>query len=531
MTSLRDRLGKGASTGVPATHPDRLTATRRAEDLDGLAGELVDVLVIGGGVTGVGVALDAATRGLSVALVERHDLAFGTSRWSSKLVHGGLRYLATGDVHLAYESARERAALLGTIAPHLVRPLPFLLPFSSSSSRVHRLKLMTGARAAEGLRVAAHTEHGLLPPPRQLGREETLRWVPALRRDGLGGSLMSWDGQLEDDARLVVTLARTAASYGARILTYTSAVALRGDGATLRDERTGATLEVRARAVVNATGVWADTLEPEVKLRPSKGTHLVLRASALGFPSAALFAQVPHESNRYVFALPHPDGTLHVGLTDDPIDDRPDVPTPAEDEIRFLLDTLSPLLSHPLTPADVIGGFAGLRPLVAGTDPNRRTADLSRRHLVHRSADGVVTVVGGKLTTYRKMAEDAVDAVELTETPSRTRNVPLVGATARDRLAGVDAPERLVRRYGTEAPSLVALAAADPTLAEPVAAGVLGAELAWGVLAEGALSVEDLLERRTRLSFVPEEAEQARPAAERILERYGTPLRPAAALG
>jgi glycerol-3-phosphate dehydrogenase len=529
MTSLRRRAG--ASHPPLATASSRLTAGRRTEELHRLAEESVDVLVVGGGVTGVGVALDAATRGLSVALVERHDLAYGTSRWSSKLIHGGLRYLATGDVHLAYESARERSVLMTTIAPHLVRPLPFLLPLTTSVSHAERLKLMAGARAGEALRVAARTEHGLLPPPRHLGREEAMRWVPALRRDGLAGAVMSWDGQLEDDARLVVALARTAASYGGRILTYTSAVSLRGDGATLRDERSGQTLEVRARAVVNATGVWADTLEPEVQLRPSKGTHVVLRASALNSPSAALFAQVPGESNRYVFALPHPDGTLHVGLTDDPIEDRPDVPIPTADEVRFLLDTLSPLLRRALTNDDVIGSFAGLRPLVAGTDPSRKTADLSRRHLVHRSADGVLTVVGGKLTTYRKMAEDAIDAVGLTEAPCRTRDVPLVGAAARDTLGTVEALPRLVRRYGTEAPEVAALVAADPQLAEVVGGSVLGAELAWGVLAEGALTVEDLVERRSRLSFVPEEAAAARPEAERILARYAESGRRAVAAG
>src|SRR4051812_7727129 len=175
-----------AAGGTRST-TDRLTAARRAADLDRLStgSETVAVLVVGGGVTGVGVALDAATRGLSVALVERHDLAFGTSRWSSKLVHGGLRYLASGDVHLAYESARERAALMGSIAPHLIRPLPFLLPMTTSVSRTHRTLLMAGARAGEALRIAAHTEHGLLPSARRLGREETLRWVPALRREGL----------------------------------------------------------------------------------------------------------------------------------------------------------------------------------------------------------------------------------------------------------------------------------------------------------------------------------------------------------
>src|SRR4051794_23019852 len=191
MTFLRDRLGRNVPAGEPAHHPDRLTSVRRAEDLERLSGEQVDVLVVGGGVTGVGVALDAATRGLSVALVERHDLAFGTSRWSSKLVHGGLRYLASGDVHLAYESARERAALMNAIAPHLVRPLPFVLPFPASSSHTDRLKVMAGARAADGLRAAARTEAGLLPAPRHIGREETMRWVPALKRDGLTGGLLS----------------------------------------------------------------------------------------------------------------------------------------------------------------------------------------------------------------------------------------------------------------------------------------------------------------------------------------------------
>ena len=357
--------------------------------------------------------------------------------------------------------------------------------------------------------------------------------MPALRREGLSGALLSWDGQLEDDARLVVALARTAAAHGARILTRVRAEHLRGDGATLCDELGGRTVEIAARSVVNATGVWADTLEPEVQLRPSKGTHVVLRASALNSPSAALFAEVPGESNRYVFALPQADGTLYVGLTDDPIDERPDVPVPAEDEVTFLLETLSQALARPLTRDDVVGGYAGLRPLVAGTDPARKTADLSRRHLVHRSATGVVTVVGGKLTTYRKMAEDTVDALGLTERKCITRSVPLVGADARDALGRMSAPARLVRRYGTEAPAVLALADADPSLALPVADGVpvLGVEFAWGVLSEGALDVEDLLERRTRLSLVPADAAAARPAAERIFARYATASRPAVATG
>jgi glycerol-3-phosphate dehydrogenase len=400
-------------------------------------------------------------------------------------------------------------------------------------SRSQAALTWAGLLAGNLLRAGARTSREVLPRPRRLSRTETLALAPAVRQEGLRGGLLSWDGQLEDDARLVVALARTAAAYGARILTYTGAERLRGDGATLRDECSGRTVDVSARAVVNATGVWADTLEPEVQLRPSKGTHIVLRAESMNFPSAALFAPVPRESNRYVFALPHPDGTLHVGLTDDPIDERPDVPRPTGDEVNFLLETLSPLLARPLSVADVVGGFAGLRPLVAGTDPSRRTADLSRRHLVHRSATGVVTVVGGKLTTYRKMAEDTVDALGLTETPCSTRSVPLVGADGREALGRLAAPGRLVRRYGAEAPAVAALALADPGLADPVGGGVpvLGVEFAWGVLAEGAMNVEDLLERRTRLSLVPADAEAARATAERIFERYSTVPRTAVPAG
>jgi glycerol-3-phosphate dehydrogenase len=499
----------------------RLTAARRARDLEHLAEHAVDLLVVGGGVSGCGVALDAASRGLSVALVEKDDLAHGTSRWSSKLVHGGLRYLATGDVGLAFESAREREVLLSRTAPHLVRPLPMVAPLTPDLGRRDGALLGAGHWAGNVLRRTAGTRYGALPRPRRLGVAETVRLLPAVRRDGLRGGLLGWDGQLEDDARLVVALARTAASYGARVITRARALRLDGEGAVVVDALTGEQLRLRAGAVVNATGAWAGTLSPSTSLRPSKGVHVVLSAAVLGSPAAAMTVPVPGQRHRYVFALPHPDGVVHVGLTDDPLDGPlPEVPAVEAAEERFLLDVLSRALERPLSRADVVGRFAGVRPLLAGAQG--RTADLSRRHAVVREDDGVVTLLGGKLTTYRTMAEDAVDAV-VPDRPCRTRDLPLVGAVGP--VPG-DVPARLVRRYGSEAGDVAALADGDPRLLDPVAPGVpvLGVELRWGVLAEGALTPEDLLERRTRLSLVDAWHEAARPAAQAAMGASVGPL-------
>jgi glycerol-3-phosphate dehydrogenase len=489
----------------------RLTAARREHDLQVLAEQRVDLLVVGGGVSGCGVALDAASRGLTVALVEKDDLAHGTSRWSSKLVHGGLRYLATGDVGLALESARERGVLLTRTAPHLVRPLPMVAPLTPDLGPRDGLLLGAGQWAGNMLRRTAGTRDGALPRPRRLGVAETVRLLPAVRRESLRGGMLGWDGQLEDDARLVVALARTAASYGARVVTRARVLRLSGEGAVVLDTRSGQELRVRAGAVVNATGAWADTLSPSTSLRPSKGVHVVLAAAALGHPAAAMTVPVPGQRNRYVFALPHPDGIVHVGLTDDPLDGPvPEVPEVEPDEESFLLDVLSRSLERPLSRADVVGRFAGVRPLLAGAEG--RTADLSRRHAVVRGDDGVLTLLGGKLTTYRRMAEDTVDAV-VPDRRCRTRDLPLVGAVGP---VPSDVPARLVRRYGSEAGDVAALASADPRLLEPVAPGlpVLGVELLWGVVAEGALTAEDLLERRTRLSLVDAWGLAARPAAE-----------------
>ena len=514
-----------------------LTAARRDRELAALAHEEVDVLVVGGGVTGCGVALDAASRGLSVALVERADLAHGTSRWSSKLVHGGLRYLATGDVGIAWESCRERGVLLEHTAPHLVRPLPFVVAFGDDLPRREAVKVWAGVRLLDAMRVAAGTSRRTLPSPRLLSRPEVVRLAPAVRRLGLRGGLQYWDGGLEDDARLVVALARTAAAHGARVLTRVGATALRGDGADLRDELTGHRLAVRARSVVACTGVWAGELSPEVRLRPSRGVHLVLPAARLGHPQAALTAPVAGSPGRYVLAVPAPDGRVHVGLTDTPAPGPlPDVPLAEASDVDTLLSWLSAALDAPLDRADVLGTFAGLRPLLPGPDgtgrggggdgpDGRDTRDLSRGHAVVESASGALTVTGGKLTTYRAMAQDAVDRLVardgLHAGDCRTARLPLVGAAPPEALDGVRAPRRLVARYGTEAPAVAALAADDPTLAEPLAPGlrVTGAEVVAAVAWEGALQAEDVLGRRTRLGLVATDADAARPRVQELVAR------------
>ncbi|TNY36525.1 glycerol-3-phosphate dehydrogenase/oxidase, partial [Thermomonospora catenispora] len=350
--------------------------------------------------------------------------------------------------------------------------------------------------------------------------------APALRATGLRGGLLSWDGRLADDARLVTALARTAAAHGARVLTRVRALWLGAGGALVRDELTGEELRVRARAVVNATGVWAGGLAEGVRLRPSRGTHLVLRSSTLGGLRAGLHVPIPGELNRFVLVLPQPDGRTYVGLTDEPVDGPiPDVPEPSEAEIGFLLDVLAGALETPVRRRDVAGAFAGLRPLL--DDGHGRTADISRRHAVLVDRNRVVTVVGGKLTTYRRMAEDAVDAAVrvggLSAGPCRTRALPLVGAAPRERLAALidrGVPRRLVRRYGAEAPAVARLADDRPELLEPVAPGspVLGVELAWAVRHEGALDAEDLLDRRTRIGLVPEDRAAALALAERLVE-------------
>ncbi|HET9500222.1 MAG TPA: glycerol-3-phosphate dehydrogenase/oxidase [Marmoricola sp.] len=491
--------------------------------------ESTDLLVIGLGVTGAGVALDAASRGLSVVAVDAFDVAWGTSRWSSKLVHGGLRYLAKGQVGIAHESAVERGILMEHTAPHLVHALPMLIPLTDDVTPVQAFLARGGVRAGDLLRLGARTRRGTLPKPRRISATETRTLARVVRHDVRGG-ILSWDGQLEDDARLVLDIARTAAAHGAHVHTRTRVLESTGTSALLRDELTGRTRTITARAVVNATGVWAADLVEEISLRPSRGTHAVVRKESLPGVRCAVMAPVPGEPNRYVFALPQPDDTFYIGLTDEEVDGAvPDVPTPPEEDVDFLLDVINLALQRPLTRDDVIGAYAGLRPLL---DAGGATADISRKHAVLTSRTGVVTVVGGKLTTYRRMAEDAVDRAVaqagLSAGPCRTRRLPLLGAARPAELARLDAPERLVRRFGTEASLVLDSARAvtglpDEELLAPVSdtVPVTLAELVFGVTHEGAADVSDLLDRRTRVGLVPVDRESAVPLAERALRLAG----------
>ena len=497
-----------------------LNGPRRARELAALAGgEEVDLLVVGGGVSGTGVALDAVTRGLRVALIEKADLAHGTSRWSSKLVHGGLRYLAKGDVAIAHESAVERGILMEHTAPHLVRALPMVTPVGTGMKRRRVPIAGTGLLLGDLLRLAARTPRSRLPRPRWIGPDEARSFAPAVKAKGLAGALLSFDGQLVDDARLVVAIARTAAGRGARILTYCKAQSLDGSGADAVDVRTGESLRIRARHVINATGVWTNTLDPEVSLAPSKGSHLIFRAERLGNPRAALLAAVPGTISRFVFLLPQADGRVYLGLTDDAADKVEDVPTVGDDEVRFLLDTINPALENPLTEDDIIGRFAGLRPLVAGEAG--ASADLSRRHRVLERADGVVTLVGGKLTTYRRMASDAVDHIAARDGigPSVSAETPLVGAPHGARRPASVSPH-LWSRYGAEAAAIAARAEADPSLAKRVVPGLpyIRAEFAWSLSHEGAVEASDLVDRRTRIGLVEEDRAAAMPVAEAMMD-------------
>ena len=502
-----------------------LNETRRATELSALAdGEPLDVIVIGGGITGTGIALDAATRGLRVALVEKHDLAFGTSRWSSKLVHGGLRYLATGNLGIARRSAVERGILMTRNAPHLVKAMPQLVPLLPEMNTASRALVRFGFAAGDGLRKLAGTPSSALPRSRCVSAERAIEMAPTVRRDGLSGGLLAYDGQLIDDARLVTAVARTAAQHGARILTRVSASHATGTSVTLTDERSGESFDVSARAVINATGVWAGEVDTSLRLRPSRGTHLVFDAKTFGNPVAALTIPIPGEINRFVFAMPEQLGRVYLGLTDEdapgPI---PDVPQPTSQEISFLLDTVNTALDVALTPADVIGAYAGLRPLI--DTGGGRTADVSRDHAVVESTSGVISVVGGKLTEYRFMAEDVLDRAVtlrgLTATGCRTRNLPLVGAPSNPVAtlrSPAELPGSLVARYGAEAPNVIGAASCErPT--EPVADGidVTRAEFEYAVTHEGAMTVDDILDRRTRIGLVASDRDSAVSAAEELL--------------
>ncbi|CAM3042005.1 glycerol-3-phosphate dehydrogenase/oxidase [Mycobacterium intermedium] len=505
-----------------------LNAARRTADLTALAdGEPLDVLVIGGGITGVGIALDAASRGLRTALVEKQDLAFGTSRWSSKLVHGGLRYLASGNIGIARRSAIERGILMRYNAPHLVHAMPQLVPLLPSMNHLKRALVRGGFLAGDALRVLAGTPSSILPRSRRISAHRVVELAPTVQQEGLSGGFLNYDGQLIDDARLVTAVARTAAQHGARILTYVAASDATGTSVRLTDQRTGQSFDVSARAVINAAGVWAGDIDSSLKLRPSRGTHLVFDAAAFGNPTAALTIPIPGELNRFVFAMPEQLGRIYLGLTDEdapgPI---PDVPEPSSEEISFLLDTVNTALGTTVTSSDVIGSYAGLRPLI--DTGGGRTADVSRDHAVFESPSGVISVVGGKLTEYRYMAEDVLNRAivlrQLQAGECRTRRLPLIGAQANPGPAAGPVgrlPDSLVARFGAEAAHVVKAATCERPK-DPVAEGidVTRAEFEYAVTHEGALSVDDILDRRTRIGLVPRDRERVVAVAQEFVSSF-----------
>ena len=503
-----------------------LSWARRERELAEIteSSQAVDLIVVGGGITGVGVALDAASRGLSTVLFERNDLAFGTSRWSSKLVHGGLRYLATGHVDVAWESAVERGHLMTTIAPHLVRALPQVVPVMSDTSLASAVITRAGFAAGDVLRSAARTPSRTLPPAHLLSASRVRAVVPSIDTSRLRGGIMAWDGQLVDDARLVVAVARTAASFGARIITRVDVVDASGQGVTIRDTITGQTTSLRSRTVIAATGVWAGQLDSAVHVQPSRGTHLLVDAARVGNPFAALTIPVPGMSGRYCFLLPRPDGLVLAGITDIGVETIDDVPTAPDSDIDWIIEQVNRVLSAPLSRTDVLGSFAGLRPLVTmGTAHTEATSDISRQHLITTSDRGVVTVTGGKLTTYRRMAHDAVD--EVTDFPCRTTRIALVGASANPprRSPGFFAADPLVMRYGAEAERVRALAAWFPdseSALTPIAryTSVARVDIAHAIVHEGAKDAADVIERRLRLDAVDADLPAVRGVVDEVFD-------------
>jgi glycerol-3-phosphate dehydrogenase len=505
----------------PSPPPSPRSAFDRQTGLNRLTAESWDVVVVGGGITGCGVALDAAARGLRVALVEAEDFASGTSSKSSKLVHGGLRYLQHREYGLVYESLAERQRLLSN-APHLVRPLPFLIPLfgrdgvvAAGTAKAYSTALwlydLTG-----GLRIGQRHH--------RVGAATALRHVPGLRVDRLVAGFVYWDAQA-DDARLTLAVARTAAALGAVVVNRAPVEGLlHGDRGRVAGVRLAGGGEVRAGVVINAAGVWSTEVSGlggaggGVHLRPAKGVHLTVPADRLPCDQAVV---LPVPGGRgSVFVVPwdaagaRPNGGAgrftYVGTTDTDYDGSLRRPMCTGADIDTLLATVNAWTSAALTPADVTGTWAGLRPLLDAA-PGGTTADLSRRHLVEVSAAGLVTVTGGKLTTYRRMAVDAVDkameALGRDAGSSPTAHLALVGAPVgptvapRGGVLGVPSLRaHLTRRYGTEAPAVADLADADPDLARPLVAGLpyLRAEAVWAVRAEMATTLEDVLARRTR---------------------------------
>jgi glycerol-3-phosphate dehydrogenase len=501
-----------------------LDARERSAMLSRLATERFDVLIIGGGITGAGAALDAASRGLRVALVEARDLASGTSSRSSKLIHGGLRYLEQRDFKLVYEALRERDLLVSKLAPHLVKPISFLYPLYK--------KVVERPYVGAGLALYDAMEGTRRPVPhhRHLTAKGALRLAPALAPERLAGAMLYYDAQV-DDARHTLTVARTAAAHSAVIATRVSAVSVlrpaggqRVTGARVRNEETGHEVSVRADAVVVCAGVWTDLVHELAgvragyRVRMSKGVHIVVPKSAVDADTGMIL----RTDKSVLFFIPWGEQWI-VGTTDTEFSGDPAEPVATQEDVDYILAAANRVLVRPLTQADVIAVYAGLRPLVTATASSssskgvKPTTKVSREHVVDTPVPGLVSIAGGKFTTYRLMARDVVDAAVADfgrPVPSSvTDQVPLLGA---DGLAAVRAGagrlaedyrlpqaavEHLLGRYGALAGEVLDLIRDDPGLAEPLADGhpYLRAEVVHAVTHEDALHVEDVLMRRMRL--------------------------------
>ena len=504
-------------------NPAALSPRARSAALARLREAQLDVLVIGGGVVGSGAALDAATRGLSVGLLEARDFASGTSSRSSKLIHGGLRYLEMMDFRLVAEALKERGLLMGRLAPHLVKPVPFLYPLTGRGWE----RWYAGSGVALYDAMSRASGHGAgIPLHKHLTRHGARKVFPSLRKDALVGAIRYYDAQV-DDARHTMFLARTAATYGAAVASRTRVLGLikeseRVVGAEVVDLESGERFEIRASQVINATGVWTDETQSmarergQFKVRASKGIHLVVPRDRIRGETGLIL----RTEKSVLFVIPWKRHWI-IGTTDTDWELSKDHPAASSKDIDYLLDHVNGVLEVPLTRDDVEGVYAGLRPLLAGESD--ATSKLSREHAVAHSVPGLVVVAGGKYTTYRVMAADAVDeAVHGLETVQGrkagecvTENVPLVGADGYQALwnqrrtlaaqAGlaINRVEHLLGRYGSLTLELLNLIAAEPDLAEPLpgAEDYLQVEAVYAVTHEGARHLDDILTRRMRISI------------------------------
>jgi glycerol-3-phosphate dehydrogenase len=489
-----------------------LSARTRVRNLEAMADGVLDVLVVGGGIVGAGVALDAASRGLSVALVERHDFASGTSGRSSRMIHGGARYLQQGHLGLVYESLRERGLLLRR-APHLVRPLPFLLPLRKLA---HRVQFRAGLTLYDALTLGRN-----IRSHRSVGEDEVARLAPGLARSSPG--LLYWDCHT-DDARLVIEIIRQAAKLGALVANRAEVTELIGEGtvkgARVTERLGGGRLEVRARVTVNATGAWAGEVHSMAdprppRLRPSKGIHLVFDRARLPIRSAVLVPSVAEKGALFVMIPWGP--RVYVGPTDTPYDGPIEDPTVDDDDISVVLRSVERVFPQGFGKEDVLASWAGVRPLL-DSGPGA-TRDLSRHHVIVSDRPGLITITGGKLTTYRAMAEQATDLASRSLKRGgacRTRTLPLgltrpyadAAAEAEQESVRLKLPagsgRRFVERYGDDSAEALGMIHEDATLGEQVSPGlpVLGVEMELARSREMAMDQEDLLVRRTRLAVM-----------------------------